>query len=430
MEGLRLLFQVPQSLACLNIQELKNKDTPLHVVCRMGRSDLLQVLVSPIQKTESNVPSLLNLCCEYIVKNGVAYERDLLPRGLVDLLHETKQRMAMLSQVSMPKASFKADPTEVDLNLHNNQEHSALYIATAKQSVECVRILLGLEGIDINGQPSPWLEALSRGNPEIIELFLEKEALCMGVSSLDYAARSLGWELFHKISKILLSREFQGNKKRFRQLVLQTSNKEGQNLLHVASRWGNYDLIPYLVTKWKFDVTAPDKNICASVFHWASLVPAERVKKTFQSLLKVSTPEQIRSLTFELRTRNGDLPLHWAASKYGSMSAVECLLGIHKGLLTQQEGSSSTSTSSLGMEINRLFTNSVGDTPLHVIASVKRDSEARIRLLLDAGFDPWMRNKKGELPIQVASSNQAHQSLGVLARYFTVLQPQSQGNAG
>ena len=48
--------------------------------------------------------------------------------------------------------------------------------------------------------------------------------------------------------------------------------------------------------------------------------------------------------------------------------------------------------------------NKAGSTPLHVAAAKARDPEI-VRLLLEHRADPWLRNKKGQLPFDLAEKN-------------------------
>ena len=120
-----------------------------------------------------------------------------------------------------------------------------------------------------------------------------------------------------------------------------------------------------------------------------------------------------------VKDRKGRAPLHLAAMMNGSARVMERLLGSpgadpHARTEDRLTPLHKAAARARNPEIVRLLLkdgraapnvrNKAGCTPLHRAAKKTKNPEI-VRLLLENGADPWLKNERGELPVDLADKN-------------------------
>ncbi|XP_049546590.1 E3 ubiquitin-protein ligase mind-bomb-like isoform X2 [Anopheles darlingi] len=167
-----------------------------------------------------------------------------------------------LSKVVFPSKDSKYEIAKVRsvLNKRNKDGVTALHIAVYEEYVDVVKRLLDL-GCDVNTHDevndSVLMDAIGRGNVDIVSLLLEKDAdythtNCVGWNVLHVAALSPSVDMFRTLSDKL-------DGKTIMKLNSQKA-KNGHTPLHLAIRRGSTDVAELLIKIPGTDVNSQDIN--------------------------------------------------------------------------------------------------------------------------------------------------------------------------
>ena len=247
---------------------------------------------------------------------------------------------------------------ECDINTLNTDGESPLHIACKYGHLEIVKVLLKDQKCNLNTQNM-------NGNTPLHLACYKK--------------------LLH-IIRVLLERRCKTNIPNKKGLLAQCIhlNEDGDSLLHIACRWGDVDIVRYLITDERCDFNI--KNIYWNTpLHIACFLKSikiirlllERKCSTIIPNMKGETAQNIPL------NDDGDCLLH-IACQWDDVDIVRYLITDEKCFPNVQ---SSTSK----------------NTPLHIAAKYGQD-DTIVKLLSYRECDPNAQNKEGDTPLHLAAS--------------------------
>ena len=381
----------------------KENSTPLHIATRNGDTRMMERLISygaDVNATEStqsasSCPLFIALddrnlkAISLLVDNGadvnVRDDKGSSPlhiasrtgEQLTDLVKELLVRRADVhakdNQQSTPLhlATLHGDPTIVqtlieygaNVNDRDDLGSTALSLALLNDNFEILKFLVD-HGADVNipndhQEQSPLHLAALRGNFEIARLLVEHGANVNARNKGESTPIHLASNNSFEIARLLIDHGAD--------LTVEDNNRTTP--LHLASDDGNFDLVRLLIERGA-DVNARDRQNSTPLHAASRRGPVEAVQLLLDSGAETKTQND-----------KGWTALH-LASQEGAVDIVKCLL-----------------------TRGRAETN-IGDgdrrTPLH-LASANQNSKI-VRLLIEAGADPFVRDVHNQIPYQLSSA--------------------------
>lgn len=172
----------------------KNGDTVLHYAAKYGTVDMMDVLVGKATPEEIDEPNnTKQSAIHYAVKaNSAQGVRTLVCNGgRVDVqdrngytplhlasLRATAEIMKSLIDISDDTCASGAGEFKEFIDKKDGLGRTALQIAVQKDAVDIARVLIdgGADRLADKGGTSPFFEAMRKGNPEMIALFLKSRS--------------------------------------------------------------------------------------------------------------------------------------------------------------------------------------------------------------------------------------------------------------
>lgn len=175
------------------------------------------------------------------------------------------------------------------------------------------------------------------------------------------------------------------------------------NLLHVVAAFGPATFIPKLLTDG-LDLNEPN-NDGDTALHIAARIG--RAAVIDQLLVVEGLDDSITNNTGQTpnqvaKNRQIATAIEYARSLYINRKTRELHALVAKGDVVGLQDMFSTHHNRTVLNVNA--PDSHGDTILHVAAKMEHSVEL-IKLCLDLGADPYLKNKKGKLPIEVAKDD-------------------------
>lgn len=377
----------------------KENSTPLHVAIGTGDTKIMDHLIAygadvngTDSESNSSCPLFIALnkrnldAISLLVDRGADINvrddkgstplhitsRDGLTDPVKALLNRGADVHAQDNQKSTPLhlASPHRDPTifqslieyGANVNIRDDQGSTALYLALYNDNFDVIELLIH-HGADVNipnnQEQSPLHLAALRGNLKIARLLVENGARVN-------ARNKDEWTPIHVAF----------NKKSFDVVELlikhgadvTAQDNSGSTPLHLASDDGNLELVKLLIER-NADVNARDKKNSRPLHLISRRGPVEAVELLLNSGAETNAQND-----------NGWTALH-VASREGAVDVVKCLLA----------------TGRADMKIG----DADRRTPLH-LASQNQNAKI-VRLLIEAGADPFARDNSNKIPYQLPS---------------------------
>ena len=257
-----------------------------------------------------------------------------------------------------------------------------LHDACKSGDLRKVTSLLSNKGWDINALntdgESPLHIACKYGHLEIVKVLLKDKKCDLNTQNI-YGNTPLhlacNKKLLHVI-RVLLERRCSTNISNKQGLLAQCIhlNEYGDCLLHIACRWGDVDIVRYLITDQKCNVNIKNTYWSTPLHIACSLKSLKIIRLLLEKRCHTNIPNKKRKTAQNIPlNEDGDCLLHIACRW--------CDVDIVRYLITDQK-------------CNVNIKNTYWSTPLHIACLLK--SLKIIRLLLEKGCHTIIPNMKGE----------------------------------
>ncbi len=155
---------------------------------------------------------------------------------------------------SAPKKTYKEEPcTPENVNTRDQYGNTRLIIAVMNGTLEEVRKILQIEGVDVNAcaldsKDSPLHIAVKKGNLEITEALLAKSEICLNSQNNDLK-KPIYYAVSHNYDEILKELIEKINQAPDIDLKKEINEKdaEGNTLLHIAAKKGYTSAVTQLL---------------------------------------------------------------------------------------------------------------------------------------------------------------------------------------
>ena len=377
-------------------------NTPLHIVCQNGSTNMVRYLVEErkcdfnVANNKGELPLHLACKCKYgkeIVRLvSVGYDVNRQDEAGNTPLHIACQYCTIDSVAYLVKKRM------CDVNVANNKGELPLHLACQHNDREVVQ--LASVGCDVNRQDeagnTPLHLVCQKGSTDIIQYLVE--------------ARECDFNVANDKGELPLHLACKCRNKTIVQLVsvgcdVDRKDKAGNTPLHIACRNSDTGMVKFLVEERKCVVDHVALNICgieADTSHsslYASLWTSKHTIKSKQCCLALLNAESNTRTLFEEAFRNNDYDACLGLMMVGECDVYTQIDGIDKcdvvyTLLCKF-------TSEHGIACTRPTSLMEGDTILHV-ASYDCQSALIKHLIHELKFSPSIANSKQEYPLHIA----------------------------
>ena len=388
----------------------ENGNTALHTACKYGHHSVVELLVAD-QRCQLNAKNRegetpLHIASEHgdldTVKSLMSSE-DCDP----NVSHEngntalhTACKYGHHSVVELLVADQRCQ-----LNAKNREGGTPLHIASEQGYLDTIKALIGREECDLNVSDekgnTPLHTACQHGRHSTVEYLVADQRCklnsknCEMNTPLHIACHTKAL----RIIRLLLDRKSSTNipNKEGETAEVIPLNEDGDCLLHIACRWGNVDIVRYLIT---------DQTYNPNVQNTSSNTPLN-ASSEHGNLDVIKILVSRKDCDLNVPNERGNTPLH-TACKHGHHSTVEFLIADQKCQLNTQNREGETPLhiaighGNLDMvnllvgsrECDLSITDERGNTPL--LLACHRKALAIVKLLIERKCSTHIPNKKGE----------------------------------
>ena len=391
-----------------NVQNIYLEDTPLHIACYKKSLNMIRLLLD--RRCNTNIPNvssvtaqniplnddgdyLLHIACKWgdvdIVRYLIINERCnpnvqniyLLNTPLHIACHMKSLsiiRLLLESRCSTDIPNKKGE-TAQDIPL-NEDGDGLLHIACRWDDVNIVQYLITNERCDPNFRSStskntPLHIAAKYGqNDTIIQLLSYKGCNsnaqnCKWDTPLHIACCKKSLNIIKSLLQMRCDTTIPNKKGVTAQDI--PLNGDGDYLLHIACKWGDVNIVRYLITNERCDPNVQSSTSINTPLHIAAKYGQNDI------IVQLLSNKECKP---SAQNKEGDTPLHFAA-KYGQEDIIVQLL--------------------LDKECDPNAQNNEGDTPLHFAAKYGQD-DTIVKLLSYKECDPDIQNREGDAPLHFA----------------------------